>query len=70
MFAIFFINIFDRNIYVLIFHLFSDEYLILRATEDLKNSILGGFFEVMVVYIKYLIIQIYCGHDTQTDGQG
>ena len=34
--------------------------LIIRATEDLKNSILGDFFGEMGVYIKNLIMQFYC----------
>ena len=59
MIAIFFINIFNRSIYVLIFNFFSDEYLILRATEDLNNSILGDVFGEMV-YIKTLRMQICC----------
>ena len=45
-------------IYELIFNFFSDEYLTLRATEDLKNSILGRFFGEMEVYIKNLIIRL------------
>ena len=56
MFAIFFINIFNKSIYVLIFKILSGEYLILRATEDFKNSILKEFFVEMEVYIKNLII--------------
>ena len=51
MFAIFFINIFNESIYVLIFNSFSDEYLILKATEDFKNSILGALFGAMGVYV-------------------
>ena len=43
MFAIFFINIFNRSIYVLILNIFSVAYLILRVTEDFKNSICGQF---------------------------
>ena len=68
MFAIFSINIFNRSIYVLIFNIFSNEYWILRATEDLKNSILEGFFGEMGVYRKSYnavllryISMFYCG---------
>ena len=39
------------------FAIFSDEYLIIRATEDLKNSTLGEFFGEMGLYIKNLIMQ-------------
>ena len=60
MFAIFFINIFNRSISVFIFNIFSNEYLILRATEDLKSSILGGFFGQMGIYIKNLIMKFCC----------
>ena len=57
----FFVNIFNRGIYVLIFNFFfSDEYLIIRATEDLKNSTLGWFLLKMGVYNKNLIIQLCC----------
>ena len=65
MFAIFFIKMFNRSIYVLIVNFFSDEYVILRTIEDLKNSILGGCFEEMGVYIKNLIMQFSCAlfHD-------
>ena len=60
MFAIYFIKIFNRSIYVLIFNFFSDKYLILRATEDLNNAILFRFFREMGVYIKNLIMQFCC----------
>ena len=64
MFAIFSINIFHRS-YVLIFNFFSDEYLILRASEDLKNSILDALFGEIVVYNKSRIMQFCCAlfHD-------
>ena len=56
MFDIFFINIVNRSMYVLTFNFFSDEYLIISATEDLKTSTLGGFLGEMGVYIKNLIM--------------
>ena len=60
MLTIFFINIFNRSIYVLIFHFFSDEYLIIRATEYLKNATLGGLFGEMKEYNKNIITQFCC----------
>ena len=54
----FFIKTFNSSIYVLIFNFFSDEYLTLRATE--KNSVLGGFFGEMELYIKNLIMHFCC----------
>ena len=47
MFAIFSINISNRSTYVLIANFSSGDYLKLRATEDLKISISGGFFGEM-----------------------
>ena len=55
MFALFFINIFNRGIYVLIFNFFSDEYLTLRANEDLKNAILAEFFVYQKCYNEVLL---------------
>ena len=64
MYGIFFINIFNRSIYVLIFNFFSDEYLII-TTEDLKNSTLGGFFGgnggiYQKSYNAVLLCMFYC----------
>ena len=39
---------------------FSDEYLIVRATENLKNLSWVGFFGEMGAYIKNLIMQFCC----------
>ena len=51
----FFINIFIRSTYVSICTYFSDEYLILRATANFKNSIFGWLFAKMGIYIKSLL---------------
>ena len=45
MFAIFLINIFNRSIYVLILNFFSDDYWIVRATEDLTRTALSSLLD-------------------------
>ena len=70
MFAIFFINIINRSIYVLIFNFFSDEYLIVRATIGLNKKFnfgeifwgIGGIYQksynaVLLRYISCFIVQ-------------
>ena len=46
--------------YTYIFNFFSDEYLILRANEDIKNSILGVFFGDIKNYLIAFCPHIDC----------